>query len=75
MNLAGRSQPQRRIAVSQYIHVGIVLITVPNLIVIGLMLIVFALAVALSLPQHPSTTQREGHDGHELDPGAPPAAE
>ncbi|HKD76322.1 MAG TPA: hypothetical protein VKB76_12545 [Ktedonobacterales bacterium] len=38
---------------SQYIHVGIVLITVPNLIVIGLMIVVFALAVALALPQHP----------------------
>ncbi|GAC1447472.1 MAG: hypothetical protein PVSMB4_02940 [Ktedonobacterales bacterium] len=60
---------------SQYIHVGIVLITVPNLIVIGLMLIVFALAVVLSLPQHASAAHTEGHDGHELDPGAPPAAE
>jgi hypothetical protein len=36
---------------SQYIHVGIFLITVPNLIVIGLMLVVFAVAVALKLPQ------------------------
>ncbi|HEV7127483.1 MAG TPA: hypothetical protein VGN32_08570 [Ktedonobacterales bacterium] len=61
---------------SQYVHVGIVLITVPNLIVIGLMLVVFALAVAVSLPQHPRATLRKGHDdGHELDPGAPPAAE
>jgi hypothetical protein len=39
---------------AQYVHFGIFLITVPNLIVIGLMLLVFALAVALPLPQgHP----------------------
>jgi hypothetical protein len=36
---------------AQYIHLGIFLITVPNLIVIILMLVVFALAVVLSLPQ------------------------
>lgn len=36
---------------AQYVHFGIFLITVPNLIVIGLMLLVFALAVALPLPQ------------------------
>jgi hypothetical protein len=36
---------------SQYVQVGIFLITVPNLIVIGLMLVVFAVAVALKLPQ------------------------
>jgi hypothetical protein len=36
---------------AQYIHVGIFLITVPNLVVIILMLVIFALAVALSLPQ------------------------
>jgi hypothetical protein len=38
---------------SQYIQVGILLITVPNLIIIGLMIVVFALAVAFALPQHP----------------------
>ncbi len=39
---------------AQYVHFGIFLITVPNLIVIGLMLLVFALAVALPIPQgHP----------------------
>ena len=48
-----RLRHQRRFRMSQYIHVGIVLITVPNLIVIGLMIVVFALAVALALPQHP----------------------
>jgi len=36
---------------SQYVHFGVILITIPNLIVIGLMLLVFAAAVALSLPQ------------------------
>ena len=40
----------------QYIHVGLVLITVPNLIVIGLMLVVFALGVALSLPEPAGAT-------------------
>jgi hypothetical protein len=38
---------------SQYVHLGILLITVPNLVVIGLMVVVFALALVLSLPgQH-----------------------
>lgn len=61
---------------SQYLHVGIILITVPNLIVIGLMVLVFALAVAVSLPQHPSASQRKGNDnGLELDPEATPTAE
>jgi hypothetical protein len=40
-----------RTGMAQYIHVGIFLITVPNLIVIVLMLVVFAVAVALKLPQ------------------------
>lgn len=40
----------------QYIQLGIVLITVPNLIVIGLMLVVFALAVTLTLPQPSGAT-------------------
>lgn len=35
---------------SQYVHVGILLITVPNLIVIGLMLLVFAVSLFVSLP-------------------------
>lgn len=38
---------------SQYVHIGILLISVPNLIVIGLMLLVFAFAIALSLPERP----------------------
>ena len=36
---------------AQYIHVGIFLITVPNLIIIILMLLVFAVAIAVPLPQ------------------------
>ncbi len=36
---------------AQYIHIGILLISVPNLIVIGLMLVVFGLALFLKLPQ------------------------
>jgi hypothetical protein len=35
---------------SQYVHLGIVLITVPNLIVIGLMILVFAVSLVVSLP-------------------------
>jgi hypothetical protein len=38
---------------SQYVHIGILLITVPNLIVIGLMLVVFALGIVLSLTERP----------------------
>lgn len=40
---------------SQYIHFGVILITIPNLIMIGLMVLVFAAAVAISLPQEPTT--------------------
>lgn len=36
---------------AQYIHIGILLISVPNLIVIVLMLLVFGLALFLKLPQ------------------------
>jgi large-conductance mechanosensitive channel len=36
---------------AQYVHFGIFLITVLNFIVIILVLVTFALAVALSLPQ------------------------
>ncbi len=36
---------------AQYVHLGILLISVPNLIVIVLMLLVFGLAVFLKLPQ------------------------
>jgi len=43
---------------SQYVHVGIVLITVPNLIVIGLMVLVFAVSLFVSLP-HEREDERE----------------
>ena len=47
---------------AQYLHVGIFLITVPNLIVIILMLVIFALAVALSLPQERTEPADEASD-------------
>lgn len=47
---------------AQYIHFGIFLITVPNLIVIILMLVIFALAVALSLPQERTESVDETSD-------------
>jgi hypothetical protein len=45
-----KTVPRRRTVVAQYIHIGILLISVPNLIVIGLMLLVFGLALLLKLP-------------------------
>jgi len=36
----------------EYVQFWIVLITVPNLIVIGLMILVFALALVVPLPRH-----------------------
>jgi hypothetical protein len=50
----------------EYVQFWIVLITVPNLIVIALMMIVFALLVLVSIPRHmeaaeaPATTREEG---------------
>jgi hypothetical protein len=44
------SVSRRRAEMSQYVHIGILLISVPNLIVIGLMLVVFGLALWLKLP-------------------------
>ncbi len=38
--------------VSHYVHYGIFLISVPNLIVIGAMVAVFVLALVLRLPRH-----------------------
>lgn len=37
---------------SQYVQFGAILITVPNLIVIVTMIVVFALGLALKLPSH-----------------------
>lgn len=45
---------------SQYIHVGIFLITVPNLIVIALMVVGFIIAVAVQLPHPPAEALDEG---------------
>ena len=39
---------------SQYIHAGIFLITVPNLIVIALMIVAFIVVVAVQLPHPPA---------------------
>lgn len=36
---------------SQYLHWGWILITIPNLIVIGVMVLVFALAALIQLPE------------------------
>jgi hypothetical protein len=36
---------------SQYVHFSIFLITVPNLIIIGLMILAFAVGIFLSIPQ------------------------
>ncbi len=49
--LSGATVHGRRKSVSQYIQYGIFLITVPNLIVIVLMLIVFGVSLFLSLPE------------------------
>ena len=48
---------------AQYIHVGIFLITVPNLIVIVLMLLVFAVAIAVPLPQERSVPADQVSNG------------
>lgn len=36
---------------SEYVHVGMVLITVPNLIVIGVMILAFTVSLFVSLPR------------------------
>ena len=38
-----------------YLHVGFILISYPNLILIGIMLVVFAVAVLLPFPGHASS--------------------
>ncbi|MFI5274204.1 MAG: hypothetical protein ACHQ4H_14310 [Ktedonobacterales bacterium] len=49
---------------TQYLHFSIFLITIPNLIVIGLMLVVFALAVVAQLP-HPTAESQPVPDSQE----------
>jgi hypothetical protein len=48
---------RRRTIVTQYFQLGIVLITIPNLIVIAVMLVVFAAGLLLKLPVHPQEPQ------------------
>jgi hypothetical protein len=43
-----------------YLHVGFVLISYPNLILIGLMLVVFAVALILPFPGHAADNEQEG---------------
>ena len=42
-----------------YLHWGFILISWPNLLVIGLMVVVFALALILPFPGHGSSTEKE----------------
>jgi hypothetical protein len=42
-----------------YLHWGFILISWPNLLVIGLMLVLFALALILPFPGHDSATEEE----------------
>ncbi len=41
-----------------YLHVGFILISYPNLILIGIMLVLFAIALVVPLPGHSSQTER-----------------
>lgn len=43
---------QKETTVSQYVQIGAILITVPNLIVIITMIIVFAIGLWLKIPGH-----------------------
>jgi hypothetical protein len=42
-----------------YLHVGFILISYPNLILIGIMLVLFAAALVIPFPGHPA-------NGHEV---------
>ena len=42
-----------------YLHVGFVLISYPNLILIGIMLVLFALALVLPFPGHAGSNERD----------------
>ena len=42
-----------------YLHWGFILISWPNLILIGLMVVLFALALILPFPGHGSSTEKE----------------
>jgi hypothetical protein len=51
--VAGMDQP------AGYLHWGFILISWPNLLVIGLMVALFALALILPFPGHVSTAEKE----------------
>lgn len=42
-----------------YLHVGFILISYPNLILIGIMLVIFAAALVIPFPGHASEGQQE----------------
>lgn len=42
-----------------YLHWGFILISWPNLIVIGIMVVLFALALILPFPGHGGSTEKE----------------
>lgn len=42
-----------------YLHVGFILISYPNLILIGIMLVLFAVALFLPFPGHSSANEPE----------------
>jgi len=63
-----------------YLHVGFILISVANLIVIALLIVVFVLAVALRRPEKQRFSTIEalpapGEEGQEADEGATANAE
>jgi hypothetical protein len=41
-----------------YLHVGFILISFPNLILIGVMLVLFGIALVVPLPGHSSHSER-----------------
>ena len=57
---------------SQYLHFGIILITIPNLIVIGLMILVFAVAVVVSLPHERTSVDSQMTDAQPTQTSAAP---
>ena len=60
----GFARPSRRTLAAMdqpagYLHVGFILISYPNLIVIGIMLVLFALALILPFPGHAAENEPE----------------
>ncbi|MDQ2959587.1 MAG: hypothetical protein M3R48_00835 [Candidatus Dormibacteraeota bacterium] len=48
-------------APAPYIHWGFIQISLANLVVIGVMLLIFALALLLPFPAHADTDDKGGH--------------